>query len=141
MYINLFKVTADSPRISSLTLSSFWWPIHGTTAASAPPCCPFIKASCSLLNSPKMFYTSKNCYYFCFQLFHILSFTDSLIFAPALFTAEYRNDPNVFAPCVTFVVTKKKIKKFFIGIFEIKKKLFSLFSYYYFNTGLYENVS
>lgn len=46
--------TDDNPKISSLTFSSFWCPIHGATAASAPPCWPFINASCSLLNSPKM---------------------------------------------------------------------------------------
>lgn len=36
-----------------------------------------------------------------------LSLTVSLILAPALLTAEYKNDPNVFAPCVTFVVTAR----------------------------------
>lgn len=51
--------TDDNPKISSLTFSSLWCPIHGATAASAPPCCPLINASCSLLNSPKILYKRK----------------------------------------------------------------------------------
>lgn len=39
-----------------------------------------------------------------------LSLTVSLIFELALLTAEYKNDPKFFAPCVTFVVTKRKEK-------------------------------
>lgn len=34
-----------------------------------------------------------------------LSLTVSFIFELALLTAEYKNDPKFFAPCVTFVVT------------------------------------
>lgn len=34
-----------------------------------------------------------------------LSLTVSLILELALLTAEYKNDPKFFAPCVTFVVT------------------------------------
>lgn len=40
-----------------------------------------------------------------------LSLTVSLILAPALLTAEYKNDPNVFAPCVTLVVTVETTKQ------------------------------
>lgn len=40
-----------------------------------------------------------------------LSLTVSLILAPALLTAEYKNDPKVFAPCVTFVVTVETTKQ------------------------------
>lgn len=40
-----------------------------------------------------------------------LSLTVSLIFELALLTAEYKNDPKFFAPCVTFVVTKRIIKE------------------------------
>lgn len=34
-----------------------------------------------------------------------LSLTVSFILELALLTAEYKNDPKFFAPCVTFVVT------------------------------------
>lgn len=50
----LHTLTDDKPKISSLTFSSFWCPAQGT-APSPAPCCPLINASCSLLNSPRMF--------------------------------------------------------------------------------------
>lgn len=47
-----------------------------------------------------------------------LSLTVSLIFELALLTAEYKNDPKFFAPCVTFVVTKRIIKEKIISMLE-----------------------
>lgn len=48
------------------------------------------------------------------QIICTLSLTVSFIFELALLTAEYKNDPKFFAPCVTFVVTvnenDKKLK-------------------------------
>lgn len=52
-----------------------------------------------------------------------LSLTVSLILAPALLTAEYKKEPKVFAPCVTFVVTairKEKRRKIRV-LLSVKK--------------------
>lgn len=57
-----------------------------------------------------------------------LSLTVSLIFELALLTAEYKNDPKFFAPCVTFVVTigkesqKKQKKPTFLDWKECERK-------------------
>ena len=51
--LNLRALTVESVRNSSLRLSSLGQPTHGGTAASDTfPCFSFMKASCSLLNSP-----------------------------------------------------------------------------------------
>lgn len=135
----IISLTDDSPNISSLTFSSFWCPAHGTLPLWMP-CWLLMKSSCSLLNSPRMFCKKKenpkqkkNRSIALFKLqtpiYHTakrmgiekkkwteltLSLTVSLIFELALLTAEYKNDPKFFAPCVTFVVTvwqKKREEK------------------------------
>lgn len=125
-WLNIWTLTDDKPKISSLTFSSFWWPAHGTPPLWMP-CWLLMKSSCSLLNSPRMFYkyTSHNQFHYkndelflfpnisdksflCVEL--TLSLTVSLIFELALLTAEYKNEPKFFAPCVTFVVTIWKMK-------------------------------
>lgn len=115
------KLTPDRLVISSLILSSFWWPTHGQTPASPPlPDWSLMKASCSLLNSPRIDCNDGEksndvCHQQHDAKWLTLSLTVSFILAPALLTTPEKNDPKDFAPAVTLLVTKaRKWKKYCI---------------------------
>lgn len=114
------RLTADRLRISSLILSSFWWPTHGQTPSSPPlPDWSLINASCSLLNAPRIDLRGLNKIVSQLQQWiHVtrqliqqgqltLSLTVSFILAPALLATPEKNDPNDFAPAVTLLVTER----------------------------------
>lgn len=109
-----FVLTPDKLRISSLILSSFWWPIHGQTpAVPSLPDWSLMNASCSLLNSPRIdckTVTVNTINSFGHAKSLTLSLTVSLILAPALLTTPVKNEPNDFAPAVILLVTAKRKK-------------------------------